>query len=123
MAKLLLNIKFGIYRYKGSSFIPYIAVYRTFCLISLFFKLKVMPEEKELSFWEKAVGLTFNHWEGEIFEKINKTKTLFAELIDLVNLNWDMQNWTYMSNLLRGMATKSCITAQMAVVKFITWKD
>lgn len=76
-------------------------------------------EAKELSFWEKAVGYTFN---PSGYSKVYQAKRLFATLIDLVNPE-DAPNGTYMGNLLKWMATRSCITAQMAVVKFLTWKD
>ena len=79
-------------------------------------------DDRELSFWEKAVWLTFNHWEGEIWEAIHKAKTLFANLIDMVNIT-QAPNDSYMKNTLRWMAIRSCMMAQMAVVKFITWKD
>lgn len=76
--------------------------------------------KRELTFWEKAVGLTFNPgW----MESVNKAKQLFAEVIDMVN-EWPVSSDdSYMKNTLKGMAIRSCITAQMAVVKFLTWKD
>ena len=80
-----------------------------------------MPEEnqvdRELTFGEKAVGLTFNP-SGD--DKVGQTKKSFANLIDTVN---DIPAESYLANTFKGMAIRSCVAAQMAVVKFITWKD
>lgn len=86
-----------------------------------------MPEEieSELTFWEKAVWLKFNpSWD----DKVGQAKKAFANLIDLVQFSNEnkksaTERDSYMMNTLRGMAIRSCITAQMAVVKFLTWKD
>lgn len=79
----------------------------------------------ELTFGQKAVGLTFNHAEGELAEKVTKVKQSFADVIDLIGdptLPTDTKpSWMY--NILRTAAINSCITAQMAVVKWLTWKD
>lgn len=78
-------------------------------------------QERNLTFWEQAVGLTFNPWG---LESVNRVKKLFAELIDIANdSNKDSDRDSYMKATLRGMAIRSCIAAQMAVVKLITWKD
>lgn len=77
------------------------------------------PSEKELSFWEKAVGLSFNpFWD----DKVLNVKRLFASVIDVIDYE-EGKNNSYMKNILKGIAIRSCITAQMAVVKFLTWKD
>lgn len=77
---------------------------------------------RELTFWEKSVCLTFNHGEGEIGEKIDTVKKAFAWVIDLIKKQSDESDTSYMSNTLYQMAFSTCIAAQMAVVKFITWK-
>lgn len=80
----------------------------------------------DLTFGQKAVGLTFNP-SGD--EKVPKAKQLCADLIDLVeehkNASTDngkaMSSWA--SSVFRTAAFNAIITAQMAVVKFLTWKD
>lgn len=83
-----------------------------------------MPwETREMTVWEKAVWLTFNHWEGKIGEDIHTVKTAFAGLIDLIE-GWPVSSEdSYLKKAIKDMALKSCMAAQMAVVKFITWKD
>jgi hypothetical protein len=72
-----------------------------------------------LTFWEKAVGLTFNP-SGD--ERVIKIKTLYAQIID------ELHNLSYWLDWLptREMVNKSiqeAQTAQMWAVKAITWKD
>lgn len=80
-------------------------------------------EEREMTFGEKAVWLTFNHATWELWKSVHSVKKSFAAVIDLINTIGAWQEATYMSNTLRWMATRACISAQMAVVKYITWKD
>jgi hypothetical protein len=79
----------------------------------------------ELTFGQKAVGLTFNHAQGEMGIKVNTVKQTFADVIDLVGdptlPSETRQSWLF--NVCRTTAITSCIAAQMAVVKFITWVD
>lgn len=85
-------------------------------------------DTRELTFGEKAVGLTFNP-SGD--ETVNKAKKLSAELIDMVEQKIEFLeatkpegsrlSWT--TNVLRTAAFNAIIAAQMAVVKFLTWKD
>ena len=42
-----------------------------------------MPEARELTFGEKAVGLSFNP-SGD--ERVNRAKTICAELIDMLDI-------------------------------------
>jgi len=77
-------------------------------------------EPKEATFWEKAVGYTFNP-SGD--SKVYQVKRLFASLIDLIYDAQSTEKPSYLANTLYWMALRSCITAQMAVVKFLTWKD
>jgi hypothetical protein len=80
---------------------------------------------RELTFGEKAVGLTFNP-SGD--EKVNKAKQLMADALDLLKeseaektdngnaiVSWE-------SNVLRTEAFNSVVRAQMSLVKYITWK-
>jgi len=82
--------------------------------------------ERELSFGEKAVGLTFNP-SGD--EKVNKAKRLMADALDLLKevenektVNGNVTP-TWNSNVFRTNAFNKIVDAQMALVKYITWKD
>ena len=89
-----------------------------------------MPETNEtnrpLTDGQKLVGLSFNP-SGR--EDVNKAKQLSADLIDLVQANHNevtdngnkMASWY--RNVLRTAAVNAVITAQMAVVKILTWND
>lgn len=75
-----------------------------------------------LTFRQKAVGLTFNHGEGKIFEQVNKAKQILAEAIDQMN---DLRNESE-SGEYKALATisiRKLQSAQMDMVKAITWKD
>lgn len=73
---------------------------------------------RELTFGEKAVGLTFNP-SGD--EKVNEVKKLYAAIIDLCN---EIRNDERSEKAaLLTIAIRSAQTAQMAAVKGITWKD
>lgn len=82
--------------------------------------------EQSLSFGQKAVGLTFNP-SGD--EGVNKAKQLSADLIDLLNeykntkteYGNKLVSWT--TNVLFTAAFNAVVAAQMAVVKYITWKE
>ncbi len=78
-------------------------------------------KSRELTFGEKAVGLTFNP-SGD--EKINAIKTAMASVIDIIGdptATNGRQSWLF--NVCRTTAINSCIAASMNAVKFITWKD
>ena len=76
--------------------------------------------EQELTFGQKAVGLTFNP-SGD--ERVNKIKQLYAEIIDtLTDGNLDNAA-TGLKGRILGRAINDAIVAQMLAVKFITWKD
>lgn len=72
----------------------------------------------QLTFGQKAVGLTFNP-SGD--EKVLKAKQLCAELIDLLN-NVRGDNRNEQSRLC-SIAITDIQGAQMWAVKAITWKD
>lgn len=81
--------------------------------------------EQELTFGQKAVGLTFNP-SGD--DKVAKAKQLFADVIDIMcpNGGGDIINGEFNLSLhwtLRQIAFSAIIAAQMAVVKYLTWKD
>ena len=82
--------------------------------------------ERELSFGEKAVGLTFNP-SGD--EKVNKAKRLMADALDLLKevenektVNGNVTP-TWNSNVFKTNAFNKIVDAQIALVKYITWKD
>jgi hypothetical protein len=74
-------------------------------------------EKTELTFGQKAVGLNFNP-SGD--DKVGQVKQSFADLIDTCDA---IKAESYLANTFKGMAIRSCILAQMAVVKSLTWKD
>lgn len=82
--------------------------------------------ERELTFGEKAVGLTFNP-SGD--EKVNRAKQLMADALDLLqeaeleksDYGKITQNWE--SNVFRTNAFNKIVDAQMSLVKYITWKN
>ena len=75
--------------------------------------------QRELSFGEKAVGVTFNP-SGD--EKVTKVKQLYAEIIDLLT-DGDLDNGaTGLKGRILGRAINDAMGAQMWVVKAITWK-
>jgi hypothetical protein len=84
--------------------------------------------ERELTFGEKAVGLTFNP-SGD--EKVNKAKRLMADALDLLkeaeaekaksSAENAIASWE--ANVFRTNAFNKIVDAQMALVKFITWNN
>lgn len=89
------------------------------------FEGKIEDTVIPLTFGQQLVGLTFNP-SGR--EDVNKAKQLSADLIDLVadNHNQFASNerpvsWT--RSVLRTAAINAVVTAQMAVVKILTWSE
>lgn len=77
-------------------------------------------EQRELTFGEKAVGLTFNPSGSPA---VNACKVAFAAIIDQMN---DLRNSTGSSPEIARMcsiAITEAQTAQMWAVKAITWKN
>jgi hypothetical protein len=74
--------------------------------------------ETELTFGQKAVGLTFNP-SGD--EQVTKVKQLYAEIIDL--LVADERPMSVMEGRITEVAINEAMTAQMWAVKALTWKD
>ncbi len=89
-----------------------------------------MPENNEttrpLTEGELLVGLTFNP-SGR--PDVTRAKQISAELIDLVQENHGIateggsKQASWYRNVLRTAAVNAVITAQMAVVKILTWND
>ena len=81
--------------------------------------------ERPQTFGEKAVGITFNpSGSDEVYE----AKMLAAKQIDLlekihIKLTNDSANTSWVRNVLRTQAFNLLISAQMALVKYLTWKD
>lgn len=88
------------------------------------FIFKGLSKNRELTFGEKAVGLSFNPSKNPA---VDEAKELSARLIDLVEEHSNkldkniMRSWMF--NVLRTQAINLLIGAQMAVVKFLTWND
>ena len=92
--------------------------------------LKNLKKEnmEELTFGQKAVGLPFNP-SGDV--TVTRVKQLCAELIDIVEQKIEFDESTkpegtrlsWATNVFRTAAFNAIIAAQMAVVKFLTWKN
>jgi hypothetical protein len=75
-----------------------------------------------MTYGERAVGLNFNHGEGEIFEQVNTAKKTCAAAIDQMNeLRNKSESGEYKA--LATIAIRKLQSAQMDMVKAITWKD
>lgn len=78
-----------------------------------------MPENRELTFGEKAVGLTFNP-SGD--ETVQKVKELYAQIIDILT-DGNLDNGASdLKGRILGRAINDAIGAQMWAVKAITCK-
>ena len=80
-------------------------------------------EEKVLTYGQKAVGLTFNHGTGEIHEQINKAKQTCADAIDQMDALRSQDTVSGEYKALCTIAIRKLQSAQMDMVKAITWKD
>lgn len=79
--------------------------------------------ERELTFGEKAVGLTFNP-SGD--EKVHKAKQLMADALDLLKdaeEEKSKKGITWEANVFRTNAFNKIVDAQMSLVKYITWNN
>lgn len=76
----------------------------------------------ELTYGQKAVGLKFNHAEGEAHDQVADAKQKCADLIDLVEAGRTPNDSRFL-NSLRTAAVMALVAAQMAVVKVITWTE
>lgn len=78
-----------------------------------------MSETREMTFGEKAVGLTFNPSNDDA---VAQCKAEFARVIDRMN---DLRNSTDNAEVFRmaSIAITEAQTAQMWAVKAITWRN
>ena len=74
-------------------------------------------ETRELSFGEKAVGLTFNPGGNPL---VNAIKSQFAGVIDLLHANRETNANPEVKRML-SIAITEAQTAQMWAVKAVTW--
>ena len=83
-----------------------------------------MEEQKQLSFGEKLVGLSFNPSENE---KVDKAKKLFAEAADLLKEHIievrEQEGLTTMGADLFSHAIGEILNAQMCTVKILTFTE
>lgn len=86
-------------------------------------------ETRPQTFGEKLVGLTFNP-SGD--EKVNRAKKLMADALDLLKeveieelekFKYGISRESWEKGILRTNAVSNILDAQMALVKYITWKD
>ncbi len=77
-----------------------------------------MDEQEELTFGEKAVGLTFNPSNDP---KIQHIKEMYAEIIDELNYIEPQPGDSFVASMI-NQAIISAQTAQMWTVKMLTWK-
>lgn len=76
------------------------------------------PQNRELTFGEKAVGLNFNPANDPTVQKV---KELYAEIIDLCNDARSVAGQGERGRLF-SVAITEAQTAQMWAVKAVTWK-
>lgn len=87
------------------------------CMVALHIKEdRSVDEERQMTFGEKAVGLTFNPSGDPNVERIKK---LYAEIIDFCN----DQRKSIPGDRLFSIAITEAQGAQMWAVKAITWRD
>lgn len=86
--------------------------------------------KRELTYGEKAVGLTFNHGEGKIHDLVHEAKVTMAKAIDQMDRvrHWSAGNEYPLGTsgeraALSTIAIRKLQSAQMDMVKAITWKD
>lgn len=79
-----------------------------------------MDAERELTYGEKAVGLTFNP-SGD--SAVNTIKQHYAQVIDDLNSLRSDPSASAESKRLYSIAITQAQDAQMWAVKAITWKD
>lgn len=74
----------------------------------------------EETFGMRSVSLKFNP-SGD--EKVIKAKQLIADAIDLLEESYSEKEKTWSVNVFRTKAFTDLISAQMSLVKFLTWKE
>lgn len=81
-----------------------------------------METTRELTYGEKAVGLTFNPSAGsEIGDHVQSIKSLFAQIIDTCN-NLRESTEDFEVKRMYSIAITDAQNAQMWAVKAVTWK-
>lgn len=79
------------------------------------------PAVNEQTFGQKLVGLSFNP-SGD--DRVGKVKQLFADVLDAIgDPAADTERRSYSYNIIRTQAVNTTMLAQMAVVKFLTWRE
>lgn len=77
--------------------------------------------QPELTFGQKAVGIKFNPSQQD---DVDFAKQKVADLIDLVEQKHSaLEKPSWFQNVFRTAAFNALIAAQMAVVKYLTWKE
>lgn len=74
---------------------------------------------REMTYGEKAVGLTFNPSNDP---KVQKVKELYAEIIDLLAKENPINSETSLKGRILGRAINDAMGAQMWAVKAITYQ-
>ncbi len=83
-------------------------------------QLQPAVNQRELTFGEKLVGLTFNP-SGDA--KVDKAKKLFAEAADLLNVEYRaLPSQTALQAVIFHHSIGSILDAQMNTVKYLTLK-
>jgi len=72
--------------------------------------------EKEMTFGEKAVGVSFN---PSSMPEVDNVKKQFAQMIDLME---EIQMKDRLGAMLKTEAQLSCVRASMSIVKLLTLK-
>ena len=77
----------------------------------------------EPTFGQKAVGINFNHAEGETFSAVDRAKQTIANAIDQMNAYRNKEDATPEQKRLASISITELQGAQMWMVKALTWKD
>ena len=78
--------------------------------------------KRELTFGEKAVGLTFNHAEGELAKTVHDIKSAFAAAIDKIQKERAKDTTPSEKGAMLTLAIREAQSAQMWAVKAVTWE-
>lgn len=75
------------------------------------------------TFGQKAVGINFNHAQGETYSAVDRAKQTLANSIDQMNTFRNREDVTPEQKRLASIAITELQGAQMWMVKALTWKD
>lgn len=81
------------------------------------------PSPPILTFGQKAVGINFNHAQGETFSAVDRAKQTMANAIDQMNAFRNQEGATAEQKRLASIAITELQGTQMWMVKALTWKD